>query len=383
MKIAVLLRGQSRFSSYGAHLFHAMVKNRFPEIEFKIFANTWKSISTVMTAQLDKNSVVYGREYNQQIVDAQDIYQNELLPWGGSYSINNESDLFHTVIEITHYLTNDEKLKRWWYDHCTKYKLNYKNVAGSKIVLPADEWGEISRSKFELFEASDSSYYENSLLKASSVQLHYTLGQVFSAGKSYELFEAYTAQHPEYQPDLIWSTRFDAVHWFDSARQFSNLIKNVNDSFYADINDAVLVDQISVVKNSIALNDYNFYLTGRSAKAFFTGKNHSTVEENLIALFTRDKHHLLPLIGAGQTLQHALWAAYARDCAFQPVNHSAAHETTLLRSSVDFSNIQQMPPTYETFKNIQSQSLQYYYPTINTPPSKKMISDAFQQLLEN
>lgn len=374
----MLLRGQARFSKYGAFLFHTMVKDRFPEIEFKFFINTWKSISTTMTDNIDQNTVVYGRDYCQKILTKEEILDHEISPWGGYYSINNETDLFYTVIKIMHYLVHDEKLAKWWVDHTMRYNITYSNMA-----LPSDDWGEISRSKFDLFETTNKLCLENISLKDSAVQMNYNLGQVFSASQSYKLFSEYKSEHPDYQPDLIWSTRLDACHWFKAADQLINLVDNVKHACGKNIDNTVFVDQVYILKNSIAMSDYNFYMNETSAKAFFIGTDYDTVDDNLFALFTKDKHHVLSLIGAGPALQHALWAAYARGCIFRQVNDNLLHETTLLRPSVNLTDIYSLPPTYETFKKIENQSLKYHYPTTNTRPTKEIISESFKQLLDN
>lgn len=383
MKVAVLLRGQARFSKYGAHLFHIMVKDRFPDIEFKIFTNTWKSISTTMTEQINENTIVYGREYNQTFLTREEIYENELKYWGGSYSINNECELFHNIIYGLNYLANDDHLLQWWHDHNKKYKLSEEEISGSLLVIPGDEWNRNYRSTTELFETTNVKILENLLLKDTAIHMHYLLGQVYSAGKSYELYTQYVKDNPDYVPDLIWSTRPDAFHWFENEQQIRNLVNNCIFESTDKNKNTVLVDKIFIYKNHIAMSDYNFYMRPDSAKAFFTGLKFDSVDDNLFSLFTKEKHHLISLIGSGIVLQHALWAVYARDCSFTPVNESVLHKSNILRPSINFSEIYKMPATIETFNHLMNQSLQYYYPQVNTPATNEMIRNTFKNLLDN
>ena len=56
MKVAVLLRGETKFIKESSLLFDTLVRKRFPHIDFKIFAHTWNSYTETT---INKDAIQY------------------------------------------------------------------------------------------------------------------------------------------------------------------------------------------------------------------------------------------------------------------------------------------------------------------------------------
>lgn len=384
MKIAVLLRGQPRFSDYGADLFRKFVQDRFPEHEFDIFIATWKTISNTMEKTIDPDAVVYGREYDQTLLEIDETI-DLIKKWRPKrFDVTFEKELFDLLKTIYIELVSDvekyEALRELLDEEDGKEPLNGKNVLvpGYTNVFESKEylitnliWG----NKIELSESA----YE---LKRNMINNQYLFGQVYSAGKSYEAFEIYCKDN-NYTADLVWSTRQDMIHWFNRAESFDVIKKDLERLEGEQKFPHMMVDKIEVQKGRPWVSDYNFYMLPETADHIF-----SDIKGKFKEWILEDTLSLLPAIGSGSVLQHVLWTSFYRNCNMVALNpYTKPAHSTVIRPVKNIEKIVKdtlnSPTTIETvIKFLKDTSNKYPYPNANAPVPPELI-DSYYEILSN
>lgn len=385
MEIALLLRGQPRFSKSGAVLFKKFIENKFYKdgLRVKIFISTWRSVSNIMTAaDLSPNINFYPREFDQSLLDRNKVINEELIPWAPlHYRIEQEHDLFNLVTELVCDAAKDSDLVDWIDTHYRGVELDGWNNTATMFVNPNTKYKKDKIHKLLHFGGSDPYDYE---LMASALRVHYVLGQIYSGSKSYDSYLKYKEKHPDYNPDLIISSRLDAFHWVDDYTHLVNLLnfcraKNKAPHYN---NNSVMIEGVSIIRGYPVISDYNFYMTPENADMFFKSK-WGSIEENLKHLFTTDKHKLISLFDSGPTLQHALWTVVHRDCSFIPLPQHIRLKTNVLRPSNDFNFIENCDNSHDSFLKITRKAVDYWYPAPNTSPTEDMILSLFNLMRDN
>lgn len=385
MEIALLLRGQPRFSKYGAILFKKFIENKFYQdgLRVKIFISTWRSVSNVMTAEnLTEDSIVNAREFDQSLLDRNKMIAEELQPWTPlHYRVEHENSLFNLVTDLISNSAKDFELVTWLDNHYYDKKHDGWTNSSTMFVNPNTKY---KRHKLhELLHFGEHNLYDYELM-ASALRTHYVLGQIYSGSKSYDSYLKYKETHPDYTPDLIISSRLDAFHWVEDYTQLQNLLnfcKAKNRAPHYN-NNSVMVEGLSVIRGFPVISDYNFYMTPENADMFFKSK-WGSIEENLKNLFTVDKHRLISLFDSGPTLQHALWTIVHRDCSFMAVPEQLKLKTNVLRPSNDFDFIENCDNSHDSFLKITRKAVDYWYPAPNTPPTADMILELFNRMRDN
>lgn len=380
MKIAVLLRGQPRFSDYGAKFFQKFVQERFPEHEFNIFIATWKSVSNVMAKPYPVDSVIYGREYDQKMLSLEDTIEL-IKPWSSrKFLVLFEKELFNLLKEIyTSLLLNKElynALEVIIDSH--EEEVNGKNllVPGHlDVVFKSEEflvtnliWG----NKLELADP----VYE---LKRSMINNQYLLGQIYSACRSYDIFESYSIE-TGYEPDLIWSSRLDMIHWYNSPECFDVIKKDLENM---DSDNNIFVDRVEIHKSKPWASDYNFYMLPKTAKDSL-----SNVDDKFKDWFLKNPMLVLSALGSGPALQHVLWANFFNKCILKPLNPfiKPAH-SEVIRPVENLDKLVEQtlasPSTLKTVSNfVEGASHNWPYPGANTPVPNEL-TDKYYEILSN
>lgn len=383
MKIAVLLRGQPRFSEQGAKLFNKFVRDRFPEHEFSIFIASWKTISNVMEKPHDPNDKIYGREYDQTLLSYDDTIKL-IKPWGPrKFSITPEYNLFDILKDTyTELLSSKNKEK---YDALTTLLMN-ESLNGKNLLLPG-HLDVIFESKEFLvsnilwgnkIELSDPVYE----LKRNMINNQYLLGQIYSAGKSYTTFKEYSEEF-DYCPDLIWSTRPDAIHWFNSHEGFNIIKKDLERIEKEKKYPNIFVDKVEIHNGKPWASDYNFYMLPETAHHSF-----DDINQKIRTWILEDTLSMLSVIGSGPALQHVLWTNFLRNCNIMPLFYNIKEHSSLIRPK---QNIDQLiatalesPTELKTFKWLLKEIInEYTYPAANTPVPPDIIDKYYEMLSKN
>ena len=381
MKIAVLLRGQPRFSQYGAAFFKKFVQERFPEHEFSIFVGTWKTISNVMDTPQELDAVVYGREYDQRLLTLDETI-DLVRPWGPrKFTVIPEHELFGLLKDIYATLLNDQER----YDAIREIletepdEPNGKNLVAPgclDVVFESEEflvtnlvWG----NKIELADP----VYE---LRRNLINNQYLLGQIYSAGKSYEIFESY-AKENNYEPDFIWSTRMDMIHWYNSPEGFDTMKRDLTRMESEKDYPCIFADQVEIHNGRPWASDYNFYMLPDTAKHLL-----DDIQEKFKSWILEDTRLLMSVIGTGSGLQHALWLNFFRKCSVIPLNpfiKPTYSEVIRPKENIDqiISETLLAPTTVETVEDFINKTIKEYpYPGANAPVPRELIDKYFDML---
>jgi hypothetical protein len=382
MKIAVLLRGQPRFSNHGAEFFRKFVVDRFPEHEFKIFIGTWKTISNVMEKPINPSTPIYGREYDQTMLSLEqaiDLIKN-WKPAG--FHITAEKELFSLIKKTyTALIMNTEK-----YDALRLLLDDPTEPNGKNLLVPGhlDVMFESPEYLIEnliwgnKIELSDEMY----TLKRSLINNQYLFGQIYSLGKSYMMFEHY-CEKEDYKPDLVWSSRMDMIHWYNNANVFEKIKKNLEIAEDIHKCSVVNVDKIEIHGGKPWASDYNFYMLPGAATNLL-----SDIDYKFKKWILEDTRALMSVIGSGPSLQHVMWTSFFRDCNMIALNPflTPAH-SEVIRPKENLETIVKKTLESETTLKTVNQFvidtvITYPYPNANTPVPKEVV-DKYYDLLSN
>ena len=372
MKIAFILRGQCRLSKETAELFNKFIVNRQEELgitDIKIFVNTWHTVSKLMTT---KNSeTIPPPRYDSEWLSTEEVLEN-ILPWDPAwYKIQDEKRLFSIVQDVVTEISRDRIISKWIRDHFYNNTSNNKGgrLRGThyNLINPSsvrDTYGQDARRVFDF------------PLMRDTFMINYILGQVYSTSTSYECLTEYQSKFPDYEPDLIISSRLDMLPYFKNRQQLIH-IRDTLRLMHQNKSTCVGVNEMFVENGLPVINDYMFYTLPETAKQFFLGPyNH--IEDNIRDLFTVDKHRLLRLGDSGAWLGHVLWLEINRTIRFDlitdPLNGPV--DCCCLRPSNKFDNYRNIQPTYENFLDlIQADANLYTYPTlVSELPEKELIN---------
>lgn len=385
-KVAVLLRGQPRLCSEAAILFNRITRDRLWEhYDFKIFIAVWPSRSQAMTALSEQSELrKYSREFSQESVPLDEV-RNLISEWRPDrYEILRERDLFNLTEKIMSHRYTNVKFNEWFTEH---YKTKDKDSAfmihnffNNKLLSSIIAKDTVSAiDKFSVTH------------KLDTIRLNYILGQMYGAGKSYDVLKRYMEEH-DWTPDLVWSSRLDHMALF-SEHQLRDILDHLNfrvaGSNTQKPHVPILVEKLGIRFNRIWMSDYNFWMKFEDAENIL-----GNIHDNILELFTADIEHLLTAIGSGPLLQHALWASLFRNNVIDevhPVNRPKY--STVLRPianlhdkisdiiAVPFNDIDNLETKLKAFyEDIKSM---YVYPNPTEPVPSELISSAYEHLRTN
>ncbi len=118
MKIAVLLRGQTKFADIGAELFKKQVAERFPQHEFKVFMHTWKSRATTADIETTVDDTPIDRCFSVYSLPVDTILNDYIRKWDpylARHHIGTENELFRLAKQIIKSNLEDETFIDWWH----------------------------------------------------------------------------------------------------------------------------------------------------------------------------------------------------------------------------------------------------------------------------
>ena len=370
MKIAVLLRGQTRYYDEGSFLFRQMVMDRFPQHEFEFFVHTWHSVSSTMIG--DANGL--GREFNQRYTDTQSIV-DRVMKWSPvRMNVSHDAELFDLVKRIIKFNLNNTLLNSWWKEYRTSLG---DQLSNEFIVFHNSDWMETQEDIFKHSHLTTN----NHTLMFNAILLHYVLGQMYSAGCSMGLLDDYMTE-TGYVPDLVWSTRQDCITWVRRKHAFEELATNIdaltNPRF--DIHDIVLTEALAINNGRAWTADYNFFSTASGMKKFLMGDN--GIQQHMWDLFTAEKLLIMDLINSGSGLQHQLWTKLGRNISFRAMTDLQRTTSTIYRPGMEIDYTR----TYNTladYTQLEKLSDAYDYPGAAVPPTAADITESFNNLESN
>lgn len=303
MKVAVLLRGQARFSEIAAAMFKKTVVEQYPHIEFRFFGHTWRTMSVLMIDSESKNSV---HRYHSKIFSVNEIIE-KISPWTlNRFHISGDKllyELSQDIIEKNIQYYNDQTMHTWlknnWVDS-DEYNgaklprhafILYPGIMSMDYPAIANTFYEISEEQNRLYRTiTEHKFYLGNLL-----------GQMYSAGKSYECF--CEREDQSWVPDVIWSTRWDGLFECTELYKVFYYVKGTS------INQKpVYVRQVKVLESRAWIDDYNFFMTPDTAESFL-----GNMKERLFKIYTGSKINTLDLLNSNSHLQHLMWTKLARN----------------------------------------------------------------------
>ena len=255
MKIAILLRGQPRFSENSSKLFDILVKRQNPEIEFKVFAHAWNHISSKLIE--DDNS------HNEFIKFMSHDETYDLIKcWNPSkYRINSNNKTFTLIEQIISLLVDNK-------------------ITSNPYINP----------QYEGFENNIDNYIERNKIQ----WMHIIISLLHSAILSFNLLEEYMLENPDYKPDIIISIRYDLLFKLNY-KYF--ITYNFRDNF-------ITVPSISVEFSGIGKINDNYLLSNyyTMSKYFRNG------EQKIIDSYTKEP--MMYIMNNGHMVEK-LWSVIA------------------------------------------------------------------------
>lgn len=384
MKIAVLLRGQPRFSEHGARFFEKFVRERFPEHEFEIFIGTWKTVSNVMDKPLPKDAVIYGREYDQRLLGLDEVIKIVKNWKPKKFIVTLENELFDVLKTTYATLLKDEEK----FAALRQIIQNEKgDPNGRHLVIPG-HLDVIFESKDFLV---DNLVWGNKLeyaepvweLKRNIINTQYLLGQIFSAGKAYDIYNEWATDN-NYKPDLIWYSRQDMIHWYNSPEAFDTMKRDLERMERDKDYPQVLADRVEVYDGRPWASDYNFYMLPDTATHLY-----SDIKQKISDWILNDTRLLMSAIGSGPALQHVLWLNFMRKCTIVPLHpFIKPKHSEVIRPKENIDELVEKtlaaPTTLETVEEfIKNTVREYNYPEANTPVPHDVIDEYYNLLSKN
>lgn len=377
MKIAVLLRGQLRYPEHGSRLFKRFITDRFPNCEFKFFVHTWPSVSSTMMA--DSVNVSKPREYTPVYKSFEDILENYLPYWQPSrLLISHEAELLQIINNIIDSNLKDTELQSWWKSYCIKYDKTEIERAFDYFVFPSSNPVAIKNDMFI------KEYIDYDLMR-TSVIMHYILGQVYSACKSYQILREYIdINDATYSPDLIWSTRMDCFTWFDNAHVFADMLEYIElekKIIHPHMTKNIVLSRIVRANEGRAwVDDFNLFMSPDTAQLFFMGD--TTVEDHIESMFNKYKHTMLDVIGIDSMIPHQLWTKLGRQCVFYQLPTYITSNANIIRPNMDMSICDNTAlRDKDVFCNLCDQSNMYKWPSNIVIPTDDDIYNTYHNLL--
>ena len=290
MKVAVLLRGQARFSEVAAKLFKDTIVRGNPYIDFKIFGHTWRTMSVAMT---DTTCDTLNR-YHSKIFLTSEI-QQKIVKWDPSrFLISGDKrlyDLAKEVINKNHYEERDALV--WLRNNWNNREIcNGNGLPTATFVLypgfrHTDYAYDLNNTKDIINTLGNNHQY----ILENACYLGNLLGQMYSAGLSYDVYRNRDDQ--SWVPDVIWSGRWDGVFECDNLHEVLS---------YAKKTKAVYTRDIKVIDSRAWISDYNFLMSTDTAELFL-----GNMRERLLKIYTGSKITLTDLLESKTMLQHLMW----------------------------------------------------------------------------
>lgn len=363
IKIALLLRGQPRFSAEGAELFKRFILKNHPNLDLKVFAHSWDSLSRRMTSSDSEK-----RKEERAIFDriAHDEVIGKIHPWNPSKcQVETEVDTFKLAGEIKSKLVEKEKITYEWYKNYLKLNnwditdpaFNNRNLIMPEGLL-ADDTFTISKTHY-----SDQMHLQlMAELYDEQIRLTYLLGQMYSAGKSLSLLQTFSNDY-QWNPDIVISTRYDVFMWVFSFPRLINDYRNMR----RDGSPIIWSKAINIIDGRPVMNDYAFIGDLVSFTSFL-----SNIRKRLYSAFTNNSMEMMNVIGSGKTLQHLLWTKLP-DSDVKFIQPSFGHwNAEILRPGYfDLNDVEH--GNEEEFKELQKRAMDYEYPINPNPMSKEEI----------
>lgn len=408
-KIAVLLRGQLRFSREGAHLFKKFVIDKFPQHEFDFFFYAPKRISAPPGPNSLYNSVNLTPTEAEMLVS---YWQPRVRYW----QFQNESDLFDLIKKVTLDLVSDRKLYDWltYYherhniqpkimpfhltppsdppigDYKDDFTYNtaeilYKSISTNEHIF--DQTGDLVDIHHVNDKIANSAHlYHNLVLKEYAIKMHNLLSQYYGFIRSFQLLKKYMKENPVYKPDLVWSTRTDLCHEFvesvDRHTKFETMISQLNMIYDKDkINNrkVILSNSVQIERNQPYICDLNLFSTVAMLDNIFDLEN-QTCEDIINNALTTNKIHLIKTMEANELTPHTLWSAIFNNASFRCVQNTVWHQSWVIRHNYDLEQILRMTGTDEDINSIKRMYRQFSYPDLTCTINKDTIIREFEFL---
>jgi hypothetical protein len=384
MKIAVLLRGQLRFSEEGAHLFKKFVIDKFPQHEFEFFVSAPMRIYDFKTPAPKFNLI--------NLTPSEAEEKIRYWPLTRRWSFQSERKLFDTIKKIVIELSNDNKLINWLSNHNEQYnrdtpifdfscppltdvpdgnytidfsydpvKIFYDSISekNSLIFDKVDLFGDILEISQRM--ATKSTLYHNSALKNYTIELHNFISQYYSFIQSFKTLKDYISDYPAYKPDLVWSTRTDIFHIFNNRPDhFDILLKQLevleNLSENDSSNKIITTNLIRIDNNQPYICDFNLFSTVTMLDNILNlDKQEST--DIIFNAMIKNKTHFIKTNDAKYRVQHVLWSAFFNNVCFYQT--AAPHMSSVIRQSFPLETILSMTGSDEDATLLKELSVAY------------------------
>lgn len=388
MKIAVLLRGQMRFSQEGAHLFKKFVIDKYPQHEFEFFVSTSARVQHLNQTLPQFNSENLTLPLVKKLISH----------WPGvrQWSLQTEQELFNTIKKIVIQLAQDQKLYDW-FNHYNKihsagdeffnfsippltgvpvgdYKpdfsydtasIFYNSLADNNQIF--DKTGDLANI-IELCEkiSSESELYHNIELKNYAIDLHNYICQYYSFVRSFKVLKDYMSINVDYKPDLVWSTRSDVFHLFSGyncTKKFDQLrdqLEYLHDDKVSD-KKAIISNSVLIDRNQPYVCDLNFFSTVDMLDNILNLESQSS-EDLIFNALTRNKINLIKTRDAKDAIHHILWAAIFSDACFQQADGTTAHYSAVIRHTFSSEDILKMTGSADDESVLKTMVKEFKYP---------------------
>ena len=407
MKIAVLLRGQMRFSEEGSHLFQKFVMEKFPQHEFDFFISTPKRIKLITTPM----TVFANKNLSQLETEKQIAYWLNVRHW----HLQNEYDLFEVIKKSIIELANDEKYYDWLSHHNKKY--NFKEKFGNLNLTPPlsgippgsmsiefqydgakmlydsisphmsmlDQVGVIQDLLDLCDKVSDNAViYHNVVLKHYAIEIHERMSQYYSFARSYKVLKDYMNTYTDYTPDIVWSTRSDIFHIFNSDDRFDILQQQLNNLMKDKITDkkALISNLVLIDRNQPYVCDFNFFSTVPMLDNILN-LDKQTCEDIIFDALTKHKTNLIKVKDANGATPHVLWPAVLNTACFRQSSAMHQHFSSVIRYNFDSAKILKMSGSNSDETLLRKMNTNFKYPILDDAIANDDIINEFDYLSSN
>ena len=382
MKIAVLLRGQLRFSEEGAHLFKKFVIDKFPQHEFEFFVSAPMRINFFPNSE-NKIENTAPRYNNVNLTVEETEKKIKFWPDVRQYHIQTEYEVFNIVKKIVLELVSDSTFYDWRNQHSDKFNYHngmidftappvdpvlrndfktdfnhilYKNLCPEIILV--NQTNEMMRLK-SLFE-NYYTYYNISLCDYA-ITLHNLISQYYSFAKSFMVLKEYMSNN-QYNPGLVWSTRTDVFHTFTGSGDIFEAISSQIDFLTEEKeSNPIISPDVLINKGLPWINDYNLFSNVSSLDKILDSYS---CEDILVNAMVRDKLSFFNIKFHPMSIQHTMWAKIFNTAWFYPYcSHSQQHQSGLIRFNFDSNAIMNMTGSLSDLEMLKQMSDEFSYPT--------------------
>lgn len=311
MKVAVLLRGETKFIKESSLLFDTLVRKRLPDVEFKIFAHSWNSYTETT---VNKDAIKYGlpvfgtkiRSIDDTVIELANVKPNRLY-------ISRASELLTCCESIISEMYADTALNTW----LTSYLGDKLHNHYLDFLVPPPAGKHLC-----------------DIEKLMSLKLFYFLGQYVSAIHAQNLLLEYIKTEDNmYKPDLIWNTRYDALFLLglDTLNDITNQLASLQQNVFAP--SGILTSEVTIFDNISWMTDWNFFYKFDSIK-------HDIVSpyDTMLNIFRTKKIKLLSHFD-NEHLQHSFWTNVFENSSIYAMNKNTFFIPQVLRFTSDFSLI--------------------------------------------